>query len=336
MSNISEINKDIIPKVFIILLNYNGWKDTIECLQSLLNINYQNYQIVIVDNKSINNSVDTIKNWIENQESKKIYCLEYSKKTAENGDLEESEKYFKKFKSNEKIVLINSDENLGFSGGNNIGIKYALNLDADYIMLLNNDTVVEADFLMPLVDSLNKNKEVGIVGGKIFDYYNPQNYIAGGYIDYIKGSGYHYYNKQTIRPEKVTFLSGCLWLIRKDVFKKVGYLDEKFFMYLEDVEFCCRVLGGGYLLQYNPDSIIYHKEGRSTNNNKPLVTYYNTRNRLYFVKKCYQSRLKKMLFYIFFITSRILKMLINKETKKYIKHAFADYKNSKFGCYKHV
>lgn len=347
MQSISKSNeknsKPINPKVFIILLNYNGWEDTIECLESLLAIDYENYQVIIVDNKSTDNSVDEIKRWAKDiyikkvdfkeieQKYKNLTYIEYSKETAEKGGNEKSEKYLESLKSNEKFVLIKSDENYGFAGGNNIGIRYALNCGADYIMLLNNDTVVTTSFLKPLIESINTVDNAGIASGKIYDYYNRDKYIAGGYIDLIKGSGYHYYNKNSSCIENVSFLSGCLWLIKREVFEEVGLLDENFFLYVEDVEFCYRVVRSGKKLLYNPNSVIYHKESKSTGKKSPLVIYYNTRNRLYFVNKCYESFYRKVIFYLFFFTTRIIKMLTKKNYRKHIIKGFLDYRRRNFG-----
>lgn len=336
------IRNDIvrIPKVFIIILNYNGWKDTIECLDSLMKINYSNYQVVIVDNNSSNNSVEQIKKWCTGEikyrnnsfeENNPIKCIEYSREEAENGGIKNEEISIEQSISNEKLVLINSGENLGFSGGNNIGIKYALKKNADYVLLLNNDTIVNPDFLSPLVESMSMNNNVGIVGGKIINYYDENEFIAGGFIDLNKGSGYHNYNRHKESPEEVSFLSGCIWLVKREVFEEVGYLDEKFFLYVEDVEFCYRVSCGGKKLVYNPNSEIYHKESRSTGKGSPLVLYYNTRNRMYFVKKCYNSHFKKMIFYIFFFSSRLFKLIFEKSNRKYIIKAFLDYKNDNLG-----
>src|ERR1035437_2216086 len=127
----------IQPKVFIVLLNWNGFNDTVECVNSIKKISYGNYEIIIVDNESEN-------------------------------DFEKLENIY----SNE-IILIRSDVNLGFAGGNNLGIKYALKNDADFVLLLNNDTTVDPDFLDGLIKS-GIEKEFGIVAPKILNYYFPK------------------------------------------------------------------------------------------------------------------------------------------------------------------
>ena len=144
----------MLPKVDIIILNYNGYKDTIECIKSLQDITYNNIDIIIIDNNSTDNSEYEIKKFIS--------------------------------KSN-NIQYIQSGKNIGFSGGNNIGIKLSLEKKSDYICLLNNDTVVEPDFLEPLIDIMEKDKSIGITSGKIMYYDEPTKiWCAGGYIDEIK------------------------------------------------------------------------------------------------------------------------------------------------------
>ena len=145
------------PRVYIILLNYNGYKDTIECIESLHKVSYSNFSIVVVDNDSQDNSENILR------------------------------------KQYPQHTIIQSGSNLGFAGGINIGIQHALCQGADYILLLNNDTIVEPNFLEPLIIEAEKTDGVGIVGGKI-NYYYSKNKIwsAGGYISELKGCGYHY------------------------------------------------------------------------------------------------------------------------------------------------
>ena len=245
------------PKINIILLNWNGYSDTLECLESLKKINYPNYEVVVVDNNSSGDDVKIIK---------------------ENfGDFVKE--------------IIVSEGNLGFSGGNNLGIKYSLDNGSNFILLLNNDTVVEPDFLDKLVDSFNKNENVGITAPKINYYYKPEIiWTVGGEISKIRGSGFAYSDKNESEIENkekfVTFASGCCLLIKKEVFENIGFLDEKFFLYVEDTDFCCRTVKAGYKIVVTPKSKIYHKVGNSTSESlKQIPLYYTTRNRLFFAKK---------------------------------------------------
>ena len=293
------------PRVYIVLLNYNGYQDTIDCIESLTHIDYENYEIVIVDNNSTNNSVEKICNYIKNQKN---------------------------------IKFIKSKENLGFSGGNNLGIKYALDNAADYICLLNNDTTVEHDFLRNLVDKMQEDKKIGISAGKIM-YYDNKDIVwsAGGCIDTEKAIGYNYgintQEKELIdEVREVTFLTGCLQLIRREVFEEIGLYDHDYFLYMEDVDFCKRALNHGYKLIYVPQSKIYHKVSASTGGQiSPMVIYYMTRNRLLFNRKYNDKRLDKLKFSIFYIVKLITEPIRKKVSSKYIICAIKDYINKDFG-----
>lgn len=292
------------PVVWIVLLNYKGCQDTIECIESLEQITYRNYKIIIVDNNSKDGSEEILRN---------------------------------KFPQH---IVIQSGENLGFSGGNNVGIKYALENGADYILLLNNDTLVEPDFLNPLVEEAEKDKAIGIVAGKI-NYYYDKNIIwsAGGYISEIKGCGYHYgINEVDVgqydKKREVTCLTGCLQLIKKEVIKEVGLYDEDYFLYFEDVDYCYRVKKHGFKLVYVPQSKIYHKVSASAGEESSLALYYNHRNRLLFVKKNIDAFFNKSVFLLYFLITRISRILKYREKTIYAFKGIKDY-YKKISGYKH-
>lgn len=305
-------------KVSIIILNYNGWEDTIECLNSLkseLNQKDIFVRIIIVDNGSNNNSIEKIKAWILKSK------YNYSNYKENINSLMDS-----------KIILCNLDKNYGFPGGNNQGIKIAMALNDNYVLLLNNDTTIEKGFIKPLINVMQSDKSLGIVGGKIKDYYNHDNYILGGFINYNKCSGYHFYNTNKMNLKYVTFLSGCLWLINSKVIKKIGMLNEDYFLYVEDVEFCNRITNNGYKMTCTEDSIIYHKESKSTTF-KPQIAYYNTRNRLMLAKTIKISKIRKYIFYINFFCSRLIKILLKPHFAKYYIRGFIDYYKGVYGKY---
>ena len=326
------------PSVFIVIVNYNGWKDTIECLESLQNISYPNYQVVLVDNGSTNGSLEYIKKWCSggirvesefakyNANSKPVYYIEYERNIAETGGCWEKENIIADKAPNRRLVLIRSNENLGFSGGNNVGIKYSLSKNADYILLLNNDTVVSCDFIEHLIEVASNNEKVGMVGGKIFYYDRPDSVaFAGGKISLIRGSGYHFTDNRFNEPTPVSFLTGCLWFVKSNVFRQVGLLDEYYFLYVEDVDYCYRVQNYGYILMYTPHSIIYHKEGSSAGRLSPLSLYYITRNRPYFVNKNVKNWVTIILFWFFYIPSRILRSIQSGKNGIYIIKGLAGY-----------
>lgn len=251
------------PLIYIILLNYNGYKDTIECVRSIEKINYKNYNIVIVDNNSVDGSEEILKS--------------------------EFEKY--------KIIQTNS--NRGFAGGNNIGIKYAINEGAQYVLLLNNDTLVEAEFLTNLIEETLKEKfKPGISIGKI--YYNSgikKIWYAGGGINYLKGETFQIGCGETDKGQydmkkNVDFATGCMMLINKEVIEKVGYLLEDYFLYYEDTDYCVKVIKAGYKILYCPRSIIYHKVSASTVILSEIYQFYMCRNRYLFIKRNFKAKYK--------------------------------------------
>lgn len=266
--------------VYIVLVNFNGAKDTIECIKSLNNINYENFKIVVVDNKS--SDEDKVK--------------------LKEADI--------------KFHLIESNENLGFAGGNNIGIKYAIDNNADFVLLLNNDTLVHKDFLNELMKYTEIN--VGVIGPKILYYPEVSKiWFAGGMINWFKFIGQHFGEKQEDNGQfntlkEVDFVTGCCMLIDSNVFKKVGLLPEGYFMYFEDVDFCVKVKDAGYKLIYNPNSEIYHKVSISSGGEEsPFILKYSNRNRLKFMKK-YKHKVSftmYMLSITYFYITRFIKII---------------------------
>lgn len=271
-----------MKKVGIILLNYNGSNDTLECIESLSNIDYKNYEIIVVDNAS---SIEDI------------------------AKLE---------KVDSQIKLIKSKENLGFAGGNNLGIKYACEAGCDYVLLLNNDTIVEADFLNILVSEIENNDQVGMVGPKIM-YFDKKKYIwaAGGKIDFNKFSAFNLGEKEIDNGQydelkQVDFISGCAMLIKKEVLDKVGGLPEEYFMYYEDVDYSLMVKKLGYKIIYTPTSKIYHKVSISTGGEEsPNRIYFSNRARKIFMMK-YKKEVSSAKFiaaYLYFNITRVIKLI---------------------------
>lgn len=287
------------PLVYIILVNYNGAKDTIECVKSLEQITYNNYRVLIIDNNSTDDSVKILKKNI-----------------------------------NSKHIIIESKENNGFSAGNNIGIKIALEDKADYVLLLNNDTVVDKRFLEPLIESFNSN--VGITIGKIY-YTKEKNKIwyDGGNINFktakIRHFNYDKYDTKMYADEmEITFATGCCMLISSEVIKKVGMLSEDYFLYYEDTDYCCKVIKNNYKIIYNPNSIIYHSVSSSTNKISNLLQYYMIRNKLIFIKKNISNR-NKLIALLYFFIELIYKIINQNINIKIAFRAINDYRNNRFG-----
>jgi len=275
--------KTMSPKVSIIILNWNNYKDTKECFESLGKVTYPNYEVVFVDNRSTDGSDEQLK------------------------------KEFSQHK------FIQTGANLGFSGGCNAGIKYALKNGDDYIMLLNNDTIVKKDFLEPLVEAFESNVGLGIVGGKAY-YYDETNriHMAGAKMDWLRATYKRYGDNQIDRgqfdkPKEVGFASAYFMLVKKEVFTNAGLLSEDYFGGVEECEFVVRAKRKGYKIYYVPDSVIWHKIGRSYGRGTPRSIYNCYRNKLIFMKKFlspFKWKLWRFGFYIYAKSFAPLKLLI--------------------------
>ncbi len=311
-------NEKMEPKVSIIILNWNGWEDTIECLESLYHINYPNYDVIVVDNGSEDESIHMIRKYatgaleIESNffsfssHNKPIQIFEH--KNIELESLSGTDIEFDKLNSNNKLILIKNDHNAGFSEGNNIGIKFSLGiLNPDYILLLNNDTVVDENFLAELVTFANKKQKNGIVGPKVYYFDNPDKIAYIGHnIDLCNGriSDPDMGVYKNSSPSKIDFVVGCGLLIKKNVIEDIGLLDPNYFLYYEDVDWCLRARSSGYDVFYVPKSKIWHKiplnERRSLNS-----YYYGNRNSFLLINKN-RSSIKFFQCYIRLILNKII------------------------------
>lgn len=293
------------PKVSIIILNWNGLNDTLECLESLIKVNYNNFRVVVVDNNSSNDDVEKLR--------------------------EQFDDFI------DKIIV--NDSNLGFSGGNNVGIKYALENGADYVLLLNNDTFVEPDFLSKLVEKDDQQKGIGILTPMITYYTEPEKiWSAGGNISNIKASGFTFGHNQKAAEYEFdkfcTFASGCCMLIKKEVLEDVGLLDENYFLYLEDTDFSYRTITTGYKILYVGSAKVYHKVFSTTGKESGLLPlYYSVRNRLYFAKKNFGITFYASFLYLLIVFSFKI-LFLNKFDKKMMEvvyFSFIDFLTNKMG-----
>ena len=256
--------------ISIIIVNYNTPEDTKATIQSLSEINHSgfDYRIIVVDNGS--------------------------------KELLNFNKIF--LKNNPKIDLLRSESNLGFSGGNNLGIQHAIDhYDSDYYLLLNSDTIVDKDFLQALYEMMKKDPKIGLASSKIYfhkgyeyfaDSYNEAEkhrvlWYVGGKVDWTNLLSYHIGIDEVDRghfnvAKETDYATGCSMMISREVIERVGRLDDRFFLYSEDVDFSLRVHKAGLKVMYCPESVVYHKIGRSTGGaGSPLQQYYQTRNRLF-------------------------------------------------------
>jgi GT2 family glycosyltransferase len=245
----------LFSQVCIIVLNWNGCDDTLACLASLSQLDYPDYTIAVVDNGSTDNSVAAIR------------------------------------AAYPQIKLIETGDNLGYVGGNNVGLEHARTTDADYALLLNNDTEVAPDFLRLLVEAAEVDPMIGIVGPTIYYFDWPEViWSAGGAIDWNRGYTWMIGLDEVDRgqfgedPCPADFVSGCALLVKMPLVEQVGLLDPRFFAYYEETEWCVRVARAGFKILHVPRAKIWHKISPVAREASPQVHYYMTRNRLLFLK----------------------------------------------------
>ncbi len=291
-------------KIAIIILNYNGLKNTIECINSVNKLKMTNckLEIIVIDNNSRDNSKEILQ----------------------------------KIKG---IIFIKSNNNLGYAGGNNLGIKLALKKECQYILIINNDTLVDQNLL---VDLLKSSKDSAIIAPKI--YFAPGNefhkdrymkedlgkviWFAGGKIDWNNIMGIHIGvdevdTGQFSKKREIDFATGACMFISRKVFEKIGLLDEKYFLYLEDMDFCYRAKKAGFKILFEPKAVIWHKNAQSAGGSgSNLQDYYITRNRLLFAFKF--AKLKTKL--------AVLKQAILQIKNTTKRQALLDFLTKKFYC----
>jgi GT2 family glycosyltransferase len=244
------------PKVSIIMLNWNGLKDTIECVESLKRISFSDYRVILVDNGSQGNDVETIKHRF--------------------GDY---------------VHIIENDRNYGFAEGNNIGMRYALTAHSpDYLLLLNNDITVAPDFLTELVNVAENDREMGLLGPLVYDYYKP-NAIrgtgSGQRINWWRGVTYDVMSstpgEEATGVREADSVEGSCMLAPRNVLDKVGMLDGEYFAYWEETDWCVRIRKAGYRICCVTRSRIWHKVQPSYLDTRKL--YYFLRNNILFMRK---------------------------------------------------
>jgi hypothetical protein len=263
-----------LPSVGIVVVNYNSASFVQEFAQSLERVDYPDFRVVIVDNASTDGSGDELAR----------LCPD--------------------------AVLLPCDENTGTAGGNNVGFRYCMKQGFDYVLVLNNDTVLTEDFLRRLVDATDGRT---VVVPKILYHYDRRvvSTHAGGF-DWRWGRFRDTFHGKldgpaTSRPRDLQTASFCCALVPVGAFHEVGLLDERFFMYYEETDWLRRALDKGYRLRYIPEAVIYHMESGSSGGGwmTPFKQYYATRNRLYLVRKNRASRFWFALFTLFFLAGRL-------------------------------
>lgn len=245
------------PKIYIIVLNWNGKKDTLACLESLRRLDYPNYEVVVVDNGSSDDSVQAIQ------------------------------------KTFPEVTLLIIGQNLGFAGGNNVGMRYALEQGADYLFLLNNDTIVDPQILSSFMEASTRIGQEAILGAKIYYYAEPDRIWYAGARWNSAISGFDHIGQGSIDDEgkfnslsETDYVCGCALFISARLLNRIGLLDEEFFLTFEETDLCYRAKKAGYMSYFVPEAKVWHKISVSFGGEgSALFHYFLLRNKLLWANK---------------------------------------------------
>lgn len=257
----------ILNKILIILLNWNGKKDTLECLASLQKVTYPKFSTIVVDNGSSDDSVTAIRSAFPS------------------------------------VPVFETKENLGFAGGNNVGIAWGLKKDYEWILLLNNDTTVAPDFLDAFMNAAKSNPNAKILGAKIYRSNTPSqiDHLGGIWNAKIGEFESQYFGQiddgvsfETMG--KVDYVCGACLLMHRTVPETIGLLESKYFLFWEETDFCCRARRKGFEVWTAPQAKIWHKVSSSFTGGKPQMHYFWWRSRLLWIERNCLPHEKKTLY----------------------------------------
>lgn len=284
------------PVVGIILVNYNGWSDTLSCLNSLAEMTYRDYFTVVVDNASTHlppHIVDRVKSSSD--------------------------------------IFIEAPRNGGFAYANNIGIRRVLECEPDYILLLNNDTVVIKEFLNKMITRIRENPSIGILGCRINYYDQPsKTWFNGAGLNWWKAEGFHYdvgrFDSEISYRHPIEYVTGCVMLIPTSVVDKVGFLNEQFFLYYEDLAYSLSVRNAGLQLDYVPECLVLHKVSASIGDRETKsaisVLHKNRSKRIFLLSEHYSGIPLKRIYalsrFFFVLALKAIKYCLNKQERKYL------------------
>jgi GT2 family glycosyltransferase len=299
----NDLPQTPLPTVFVVLLNWNGWRDTVECLESIFRLNYPNFCVVVCDNASADGSLECIASWAKGDLS--ATCddpgLSYlvfppvpkpiPVQTFRAGDLTGVTD------KTTRLVMISTGSNLGFAGGCNVGIRYALaQRNADYVWLLNNDTVVDGEALITMVRMAEADARLGICGSLLRSYHAPYDIQTAGGRRYLRWTGRTRPMTKLDAPRVSTesgspdYIEGASMLVGRKLLEEVGLLEESYFLYFEEIDWVMRARPR-FHFGYTTDSVVYHKEGASAGSalkrehRSALSDYYLSRSRILFTAR---------------------------------------------------
>ena len=300
-------------KVYIILVNWNGWADTVECLESVFRNDYPNYCVILCDNDSCDSSLEYIKAWAEGKMdvflpkshtfhslsfppiSKPVSYVQYDRVQAEAGGSKEN--------ADANLILIQTGANLGFGGGNNVGLRYALlQSDCGYVWLLNNDTVIDNTAIKKMIEASNNGLSMT---GSILKFYSQPDKVqayGGGYFSSFTS---RVVSETKFFPKKLDFINGASLMMSREVIQRVGLFDSNIFMYFEENEYCIRAKKHNIQMKC-ADVNVFHKVGSSQNSNRNYTSWLNLyENKVYVMKKHFSYGFWLFFFIIALIVSAI-------------------------------
>ena len=315
-------------KVYIVVLNYNNWEDTLACAESILSNACENYRLVIVDNASTDNSMEYILKWAEGRleswtpPSHPLHDFSFPpQKKPLDFTLCQEDDIDCKSHTREKIILIQAKENRGYSAGNNIGIKFAkLQNDYAYIWILNNDTVIARDALRHLIAFAKKNNRIGLIGTTLLFYDFPDKIQAfGASFNPFLAVQKHFLAHQTYSKtlvesfdqKQLDYIIGASMFMTKQCIEKTGLMPEEYFLYFEEVDIATSCKKNGLDFAICTDAIVYHKESASIDQLDQKISsfsdFYAIRNRLILTRKYHRYFLPSVYFGL--LMSMLLRLL---------------------------
>ena len=309
--------------VYIVILNWNGWRDTIECLESVFRQSYENYRVVVLDNASTDGSVEKIIDWLDGRLLSETSAIDFLRplssppipKPLSYVVCQNPSELHALELNQEQVLVVRTGGNLGFAGGNNVALRWIVEREHGstvpvYAWLLNNDTVIAPDCLLNMVQHLQEKEKSGkYTCGSLVKFYQEPHIIQA-----LGGAKFNYYTatgSQTIGrfldektnlnhsaiAKELDYITGCSWLLPVDFLKDIGVMEERYFLYYEEIDWIERSKHL-YQITYAKNAIVYHKEGgsigsKTINRKAPslLSEFYMARNKIEFMRKFYPLRL---------------------------------------------
>ena len=320
-------------RVYIVILNWNGWRETIECLASVFRLEYAQFVAVVCDNGSGDSSLDSISAWANGElrahetaflpgpqapsSPTTIPFVKLTRKESESGPAART-----------RLVLIDNGANLGFAGGCNVGLRFAMKqTDMEYVWVLNNDTVVDPASLGDLVSEMKRDPTIGICGSQVRSYDNPETIqTQGGLLNrwFCTTHSLAYGIKADFAPAppaRIDYIPGASMFVSRAYLERIGLMEESYFLYFEEIDWSERGKGS-FRFAVCPTSVVYHVGGaiigtRDEKGDRGIRSeYYLLHNRLVFARRFYKSRLVTV--YLGFFASILARLARRQWSRAYV------------------